>query len=331
MSERHQALIRTRCPSCKTTFRVTSAQLRIRLGKVRCGQCLTVFNAFDTLITDDDQDGTPLPAAYDEYPEAPPVDDIVPEPPVSEVPVSAEPEQGAGSEVAPEVEPDSETEPELESRPEQVSEPVTVLEEIESIEESLTAAREAGLMAARELNETPAYNRWADGALANNSLGAFSSEPARPARWPYVLVALPLFMALLVQLLLYYRTELVQRVPAISAFYQALAVDVPLPSNSELVSIESSDLQADAAQGLLILQAVLRNRASYDQAWPLLELSLTNTQDAVIARRVLTVDDYLPALAQPRAFSANAEYQVRLKIDAKEVGAAGYRLYVFYP
>jgi len=34
----------TRCPGCKTIFRVTSAQLAIRAGQVRCGHCHTVFD-----------------------------------------------------------------------------------------------------------------------------------------------------------------------------------------------------------------------------------------------------------------------------------------------
>jgi hypothetical protein len=75
----------------------------------------------------------------------------------------------------------------------------------------------------------------------------------------------------------------------------------------------------------------LHNRAQYDQAWPSLELTLTDTQDAVISRRVLSVDDYLPSAAKSPVFSANAEVALRLWIEAKELGAAGYRLYVFYP
>jgi predicted Zn finger-like uncharacterized protein len=34
----------TRCPGCKTVFRVTDAQLALRGGQVRCGHCRTVFN-----------------------------------------------------------------------------------------------------------------------------------------------------------------------------------------------------------------------------------------------------------------------------------------------
>ncbi len=34
----------TRCPGCKTVFRVTDAQLDLRDGQVRCGHCRTVFD-----------------------------------------------------------------------------------------------------------------------------------------------------------------------------------------------------------------------------------------------------------------------------------------------
>src|SRR5262245_47455616 len=34
----------TRCPGCHTVFRVTSQQLAIRAGQVRCGHCKTVFD-----------------------------------------------------------------------------------------------------------------------------------------------------------------------------------------------------------------------------------------------------------------------------------------------
>lgn len=37
----------TRCPACDTRFRVTDAQLRVANGKVRCGNCMNVFNALE--------------------------------------------------------------------------------------------------------------------------------------------------------------------------------------------------------------------------------------------------------------------------------------------
>ncbi|WP_404365176.1 DUF3426 domain-containing protein [Marinobacter sp.] len=37
----------TRCPHCETRFRVTDQQLGIAKGKVRCGNCMDVFNAIE--------------------------------------------------------------------------------------------------------------------------------------------------------------------------------------------------------------------------------------------------------------------------------------------
>lgn len=41
----------TRCPGCKTIFRVTPQQLAIRAGQVRCGHCHTVFNGDAALVS----------------------------------------------------------------------------------------------------------------------------------------------------------------------------------------------------------------------------------------------------------------------------------------
>lgn len=40
----------TRCPHCQTRFRVTEQQLGVAAGKVRCGNCMEVFNARDNAV-----------------------------------------------------------------------------------------------------------------------------------------------------------------------------------------------------------------------------------------------------------------------------------------
>ncbi|MDH5217768.1 MAG: zinc-ribbon domain-containing protein, partial [Gammaproteobacteria bacterium] len=42
----------TKCPNCQTTFRVSTAQLKLAEGKVRCGRCDHVFNAVSHLLDD---------------------------------------------------------------------------------------------------------------------------------------------------------------------------------------------------------------------------------------------------------------------------------------
>lgn len=332
--------MRTRCPRCETIFRITPEQMRARGGKVRCGHCQAVFNALETLIEEPPvlAPAVETPAPEVEAPEPMPIPVAEPAPIMEPSP---EPEFEPVYEIEPEPQPESEPVPEpkaeIQDEPEEEPEAAPPTEATaeepardETPEETTLAAREAGLVAARELAETPGYNRWAAGTLASNPLGGLESEHHR-AKWPFVLASSVLALCLVLQLAHYFRTELTRRLPSLEAAYSALGIDIPLPRQVEQVSIETSDLQSDNTRGLLVLQATLKNRASYPQAWPALELTLTDTHDAVVARRVLEASDYLPPKADPRAFAANSETGVRLWIEAKDVAAAGYRLYVFYP
>jgi predicted Zn finger-like uncharacterized protein len=51
-----QSSLQTHCPKCDTRFRVTDAQLSVAGGKVRCGNCMSVFNAIEHKIG---ESGTP--------------------------------------------------------------------------------------------------------------------------------------------------------------------------------------------------------------------------------------------------------------------------------
>ncbi|WP_018402880.1 DUF3426 domain-containing protein [Marinobacter gelidimuriae] len=39
--------LQTQCPHCQTRFRVTGEQLEVAKGRVRCGSCMQIFNAFE--------------------------------------------------------------------------------------------------------------------------------------------------------------------------------------------------------------------------------------------------------------------------------------------
>lgn len=351
MPERHQALMRTRCPECATIFRVTSEQLRQKAGKVRCGHCQGIFNAFDHLLSDSEPAiaaplQEPLPSEPPAMPEAPvpapamvitevmapPAVDVPPAPvfmPEETQPVRFE-RYSEPLPAEPDLEPALAGEAVADEPP---AVPATSLLEAppETLEESTQAAREAGLVAARELYDSTTYNRWAAGALAGNGLGGLADEPVRHPRWPFVLAALLLLLGLLGQLAHHYRGEIVLHVPAAGSLYQALGVAVPLPRNAELIAIEASDLQSDNARGLFVLQATLKNRALYAQAWPVLELTLTDINDAVVSRRAMYAADYLPPGTPAESFAANGELGIRLWVEAKGIGASGYRLYLFYP
>lgn len=321
--------MRTRCPACSTTFRVTSEQLRLKAGKVRCGQCLAVFNAFESLIEEEaatTPTASPVHTTIQRHEHATPLASPVPaEPPSVPAPPPRPAPPPPEKLIAPSVLPD----PAPPTSPPEDTAADTTREE--SIAESSLAAREAGLVAARELADTPAYNRWAAGTLAGDGHIRIDTDTPKQVVWPFTIAFVFLASLLALQLLYEFRTHIVQRLPEMQALYALAAVDVPLPRNPELVGIEVSDLQSDNARGLLVLQATLRNRATFAQAWPALELTLTDTHDTVISRRVLHAEEYLPPGADQHAFPARNDMAIRLWLEAKGVGAAGYRLYLFYP
>ena len=201
----------------------------------------------------------------------------------------------------------------------------------ESVEASTQAARDAGLVAARELLDTQVYNRWAAGTLADSGLSGFGGESVRGPQWPFVLGGIALWLLLTLQVAYYFRTELVGRFPGLAGVYAAFSVDVPLARISDLVTIETSDLQADNARGLFVLNAGLMNHAAFPQAWPVLELTLTDVNERVVSRRLIDPVEYLPPGSNTKQFAPNAEQALRLWLEAPGIGAAGYRLYVFYP
>jgi len=133
-----------------------------------------------------------------------------------------------------------------------------------------------------------------------------------------------------------YRGEIAVLLPEAKPLVQRICAefgcDVPLPRRTELLSIESSDLQADIAHpSVMVLTATLRNRAAFIQAFPALELSLTSTQGETVARRVLTPKDYVPQSTRSEpGFAAGSELQVRVYIEAAALKPIGYRLYLFY-
>jgi len=267
----------TRCPSCRTAFRVTPEQLKARAGKVRCGQCNATFNALEAL-----EEGAPA------MPPAPPAAEATP---LEETPPQTTP---ATSEDAP---------------------PPETL--------------------ATEGNDAFVAEMWADETATTIS---FTKPP--PARWPIVawsVGALALALLLVAQATYVFRMELALLQPdwrpTLVGWCVALGCELPLPHKPDLVGIESSDLHPDPqAKDLLVLAATIKNRAPYAQAYPHLELTLTDTRDQALARRVILPADYVVGNDGLRAgLAQNADLAVNLWLDATSIPATGYRLYLFYP
>ena len=308
----------THCPSCHTHFRVHAEQLAARAGQVRCGKCSRIFDALEHLV----EESVPpreASAAHDHLP------------------------TGADSAVAEAVlAPAPEVEAELGAEKQQPALAQSAGAEAETVE------AEAGITGAPTPEPDavalePAQTEVAEprAAPAANSFDFGPNAAAEPAsqvrRWTWQLAALSLLLILLAQAAYYYRSELVvlfpEFKPRATALCAALGCELPLTRRIELMSIEASDLQADTDNpNIMVLSATLKNRASFDQQLPSLELTLTDAQDQPVVRRVLAPQDYSGKAVNIQAgFAANTEIAVKVFIEGSQIKATGYRLYLFYP
>lgn len=290
----------TRCPACRTAFRVTQEQLDAREGKVRCGKCAGVFDAREALR---------------------------PEP--------AEPRPGRDSQ--PTNRPAEETAvmwpdpPEINPAPprDRLSEPQRSGAAPEPLADAPAAAM-PGPAPSLVRRVTPPHGGFQGG------IGK-ARKPSPFGRGGWWVGSALLALAFAAQLAFHFRGEIAlvfpDAKPLVAEFCASLGCEVPLPRRAELMSIESSDLQADPSNpGVMVLSATLRNRAVFPQSLPALELTLTDTQDQPLARRVLGAKDYLRRGTNlETGFPGNSELPVKVFMEASSLKPTGYRLYLFYP
>jgi len=152
----------------------------------------------------------------------------------------------------------------------------------------------------------------------------------------WTVAAFPLLLLLAAQITYLFRVELAARLPglkpALVQYCEILECSVPLPQKASLMSIESSELKDDPAhKNQILLTVLLRNRATYAQAFPNLELTLTDTQDYALARRIFRPEEYLPTTKSVAAgLQANQELGIRLPLETANLKPVGYRLMLFY-
>ena len=293
----------TLCPHCDTRFKIAEEQLEAHHGMVRCGHCLQAFDARPGFIPDQPNPQLELPILS----EPAPLTELADESPAAltafenELPDTAyngtldyvEMATAAQNEMPPDVP----LPPETES-----SQPMTLAEQVAIVQDE-------------------------------------DDSEYRPERrtWPWAMAALLLLLISIAQAAYFFRVDLAARLPglkpALVSYCQLLKCTVPLPQNTDLMSIESSNLEADPAhENLIVLNVLLRNRAPYSQAFPNLELTLNDTRDNALARRVFRPADYLPQLeSETLGLLPQHEISVRLYLETADLRPTGYRLALLYP
>jgi predicted Zn finger-like uncharacterized protein len=373
-------VLATRCPHCRTTFRVVQDQLKLRGGLVRCGACKEIFNGTEHLLRPMEPTA---PAATAAAPQSEPASPAV----TSGAP--AQPAAGAAAAPAtPAMPPAAEPAAADQPSPDPLLR-MTLMdfshfdEEAEKPDTTPPAAAQAPaqpefslprMAAAPAAQQAAASTRAADSTdelgrviddLKSKPWRGMSGKRARPdedaidaldsAEPDFVMRArrqqrlargtrlgllagsAGLALLLAFQIVYHFRVQLAAASPAASTMLagacRLAGCTVGLPAHIEMVTIESSELQAlPGNTDTFTLLALLRNRSATRQQWPHIELTLNDANEAAVARRVIAPRDYLPAGQDPaEGFSPNSEQPARLVFNLTQARAAGFRVYLFYP
>lgn len=142
-----------------------------------------------------------------------------------------------------------------------------------------------------------------------------------------------------VQLAVLFRGELLARAPqtrdVLLQLCGVFSCTVGWPAHVEQLAVIGSELQTIPGTDVLELTAVIRNRATFRQALPAVEVTLTDSRNRPIARKVFTPADYLAAAGEPSSrlddgFASGSDYTIRLFFEARGVQAAGFLVYPFF-
>lgn len=282
----------TNCPACQTQFFVTEEQLNQHDGKVRCGHCLHVFDAKQQIIDPDSQSETNTTTVETVELESP--EELVPEPIAENI----------------------ETEPATANVEAPIIEPVVSNES--SNQASITDYQPSHFD--DFLDKTKRLNR-----------------PSKKSKlWLWLIFAIILFIIAIAQSIYFLRNEIAIYYPVAKPYLvkacEKIACSVELPKKIEFIIIDDSDIQEDAEHaGLMRLSSTLINQAGFSQAYPNLELTLTDVEDKPKLRRIFKPQEYLPEhIDIARGLAPGEEIKIKLAMTTAGETVAGYRVFVTY-
>lgn len=314
----------TSCPACSTRFKIVPDQLKISDGWVRCGQCAEIFDASTRIepdpllkprhqlfpvLTETAQPSGPTPVESPSIPGNSPADprtgatEAAPSP--TPTPTEEDSAEASRSGIVTDIPPDWFAHPDAKTTVEASPGEWAPLPDVEP--EFVKAAK-------------------------------------RRERWtrPWVRVVLSLLCLLCVgalgaQVLVHQRDRVAAQrpdwVPAIQGLCTWLDCEIGPLKDTDSVVIDATRFTKLASlngQDVFQLEVTLKNKAAHAVASPALELTLTNTQDEAVVRKVFMAKNYLPA--PELAAQAERPVTLSLKVTSDTPGKiSGYRIALFHP
>lgn len=294
----------TNCPACQTQFFATEEQLNKHGGKVRCGQCLHIFDAKSQLVpiaADSIEDINNTSISFKDI--------------MSPADVATVNEQSA--------EPDAATK----SVAAAISSTDTNISADLSIKQADKQDKSADIA-----KQQPSYF---DDAVKKSKLNS-KRVVINSQRWLWAFACLVLVLITCISSIYFLRNEIAIYYPKLKPYLvkacQQISCSIELPKNIELIVIDDSDMQEDAEHsGLVRFSSKLINTGSYLLQYPNLELTLTDVDDKPVLRRIFKPDEYLAADSNiADGFKAGEEVTINLAITTSDIAVAGYRVFVSY-
>ncbi len=301
----------TTCPHCETRFKVTTEQLLLRNGTVRCGACRQVFDGGARLVSDEAADLLLNPIAAQE----------------SEFATAASESMSAAGK----------TEPNMQDELETLSKAITDWQ----VQPRKDLPKFDPLLEEYEDDSSPAKHSAATStATAEPAFVQEAKQKARRSRlWKTVIwLGIPLLLiSLTIQLLIHFRNEIVVQAPesdpAMRIVCSYLGCAINLPAQIKQLSLQSSQLRAIPDQvNQFELIALLRNQSPSPQSWPSLELQLKDDIGDIITRKVFLPQNFLtqPSLLK-QGIAAQSEHEIRLVFELTGPAPTDFQLTMFYP
>ena len=259
----------TRCPKCQTQFRVTSSQLHVATGSVRCGSCLHVFNALKSIDTVS---------------------------PTVSIEIKKEP--------APHIQTEKSSDKNTQEKAGEQGKKNDLHSMLNTLDKEQVVIPQAQERKRKKTDKKRLFN---------------------------VSLVLAGCLALFLQYAWFNLSELSLK-PELRSLYKQLCqvADCSLPPLVDISQIQSSQLlvrvDPDNTQRLIV-DAVIINKASHPQPWPLLSLAFADLQDQPVASRTFYPREYLGGeLAGSREMPANKPVRLSLELLDPGIDAVNYRL-----
>lgn len=310
----------TACPNCDTQFLLNDELIKAYRGKVQCGHCEHVFNAKNRLteVADDITSADEYQASLEDA-----VVEANEQTSISENSITTDDSQNTIAETA-QIEPIQTESVKAESIAKKtdvdyfISPPAA---EIEPVNQPL------------DQGDTPEEAVNIDAIFTKKN-----RDDKKPSKYSFLIgfINFLLFLAVVLQSAYFLRSEIARQFPQTKPLLERACVPlkctIDLAKNLDLITIGDSDMQEDDTyQSVIKFSSSLKNNANYPQAYPSLELTLTDNDDRPVIKKLITPKLYLVSKEKIKhGLDPNETATIKLSFHVDDPSVASYRILLLY-